>query len=130
MNGQLLADLARANVSPSRLAEKRGVTLEAIAHWIDASENRRALEALRALADAQADLVISRSRAEAARRLLRIAGDRETPETARKACVDLLQMTPGEGGADRASEGAGGRDAVREVLESLGALAPNAERRA
>ena len=41
---------------------------------------------------AQAGLVISRSRGQAAKRLLRIAADMENPETARKACVDLLNV--------------------------------------
>ncbi|HBS29975.1 MAG TPA: hypothetical protein DEB06_11145 [Phycisphaerales bacterium] len=89
---------------------------------------------MQALADGRARLVVSRARADAAGALLALALDREDKELARKACVDLLKLDPGEapappafgpggpggpGGApDSAAMDAG---AVRSLLEKLGA---------
>jgi len=121
MTEDLLADLSRAVVTPATLAAKRGLTLRQLAEEAASPENRRAMAALRDMADAQADLVISRARAKAARRLIRIAQDREAPETARKACVDLLSMAGGPAARDAGDRNSPAlHDEIRALLESAG----------
>jgi hypothetical protein len=115
----MLVDLANATSPPASLARKHSMPLQSLAQWSTTSCALPALHALRTLADAQASLVISRSRAQAAKRLLRIAADRENPETARKACIDLLNVKTVAEVLPRAA--AQGMSPVehRSVLESL-----------
>lgn len=122
---QLLADLTSGALTAGRVAARSGMTLRELAQWAAAPQNAGALDALRALADARSALVIGAARAKAARSLLRIAADREHPETARKACVDLLSVRPpipAPAEAPRAEPGARGADdrALRSILEKLG----------
>lgn len=132
MTDELLADLVTAVATPGALASKRGLTLRDLARWAADPENRATLDALRSLADAQAGLVISRARGQAARRLLLIARNKEAPETARKACVDLLGLQSPDGGAsDADAPGASAwQDEIRAMLEAAGAPAPTMEGRA
>lgn len=121
MSDELLADLVGSRTTARTTAEKRGLTLRELARWATDSENRAALAALQELADAQAGLVISRARAEAARRLLLIAKQKDAPETARKACVDLLGLA-GPGRADATGPDASALHAeIRAFLEAAGA---------
>ena len=122
MSGELLADLTRAALTPAGLAARHNLSLRELAAWFAEPDTRAALNAVCALADAQASLVISRARARAARRLLRIAANPESPETARKACVDLLNLPTGAPQRDDEFS-ANPHDAVRAVLGALDALA-------
>ena len=122
---RLLKDLTSGALTAGRVAERSGMTLRELAQWSASPQNAGALDALRALADARSALVIGAARAKAARSLLRIAADREHPETARKACVDLLSVRPPvpvPADAARAEPGAKAQDdrALRSVLEKLG----------
>ncbi|MFG0275082.1 MAG: hypothetical protein ACF8QF_08495 [Phycisphaerales bacterium] len=121
MSDDLLADVIGSRTTARTTAAKRGLTLRELARWASDAENRAAMAALQELADAQAGLVISRARAEAARRLLLIAKNKDAPETARKACVDLLGLA-GSGRPDAGSEDASALHAeIRAFLESAGA---------
>ncbi|MFG0258406.1 MAG: hypothetical protein ACF8GE_10935 [Phycisphaerales bacterium JB043] len=118
----LLVDLARASSTPSALARKHNMALQELAHWSSSSCALPALHALKTLADAQAGLIISRTRAQAAKRLLRIANDRENPETARKACIDLLNVKTASEAPPSAAAVLSSADhaGVLESLERLG----------
>jgi hypothetical protein len=50
------------------------------------------MERLRDLVALRAGLLAARARAEASESLWKLASDRSNPETARKACVDLLKL--------------------------------------
>jgi len=111
-----------------RVARDLGLSLVDLAAWARAPAGAAAIASLRRLADHRAALALSRARTDAAKALLRLARDRDAKETARKACVDLLRLTPDEpaptsppptGFADEelTPEEA---DAWREALEHIG----------
>jgi hypothetical protein len=128
----MLMDLARATSTPASLARKHKMALRSLAQWSSSSCAIPSLHALRTLADAQAGLVISRTRAQAARRLLRIANNDNNPETARKACIDLLNVKTAGDPVPRAQHGVitpADQASVLESLERLGsASAPRRPR--
>lgn len=90
---RLIRDLLDGNNDVVDLAEKYGVSADALAAWIAEPANQRCLAGLCTLADVQTQLMLSRWRHHAANRLIRYATDKESPASlARRACVDLLKL--------------------------------------
>ena len=90
----LLDDLVGADHDVLSLAQRHGLSLEALVDWAQRQATRRTVAGLCALADAQTQLLLSRYRLIAATRLIaHVTADAEAlpPEQVRKACVDLLK---------------------------------------
>ncbi|MEO0476340.1 MAG: hypothetical protein AAF085_10300 [Planctomycetota bacterium] len=93
-NDALIQDLARAEHDILSFAKAHGLSLHDLVDWAAEPKNRRLLSGLCVLADAQAQLLLSRYRLVAATRLIgQATAEDETmsPEQVRKACVDLLK---------------------------------------
>jgi hypothetical protein len=120
----LLNDLANAEHDVLSLAERHGLSLEALVAWSQRPETRRALAGLCVLADAQAQVLLSRYRLVAATRLItQVTAEANAlpPEQVRKACVDLLKTDLSRladfAPTDDADEDAD-LDALREALSA------------
>jgi len=120
----LLNDLANAEQDVLSLAERHGLSLEALVAWSQRPETRRALAGLCVLADAQAQVLLSRYRLVAATRLItQVTAEANAlpPEQVRKACVDLLKTDLSRladfAPTDDADEDAD-LDALREALSA------------
>ncbi len=90
----LLDDLAGAEHDVLSLAQRHGLSLDALVRWAQRSATRRTVAGLCALADAQTQLLLSRYRLIAATRLIaHVTADADAlpPEQVRRACVDLLK---------------------------------------
>lgn len=129
----LLEDLARADDPPHEIARRHGLSPAELTRWAATPEAARLIDETRRLADDRAAMAVSRARVAAAHALHRLALDAEHPETARKACVDLLKLEPRapapDGGAEEDDEpDASGRDAVRSLLERLESRIADEER--
>ena len=74
------------------IAARMNLSIEVFAQWAARSDIAALLLQLRRLTDQRAELIVSRARIAAAQALLRIAITPDGKETARKACVDLLNM--------------------------------------
>lgn len=117
----LLVDLCCADSGLGEIAAQHGVSVEGLARW--AGGRVALLERLRELVVLRGTLRTAWARAEAASSLQRLAMDRSNPETARKACVDLLRLRIDVGEVVRAAGGeVEERDeqTLRGVLERLG----------
>lgn len=121
----LLADLATGDDAPEAVAERHGMTLRDLAHWATRAPTIEFMRRVRRLTEERASLAIGRARLGAAHALRRLAEDAEHPETARKACVDLLKLDPAPppvppqaGPAPTERDEAG----VRRLLDRLDAL--------
>ena len=116
----LLLRVYEAKEDPRGVAEGFGMTLEELALWAGRERTMRALRGLRLVADMQTQLILSRYRLTAAAKLVQLAGQDESAETARRACVDLLkaELSFPEGEVGDAGEVAD----PREVLEALGRM--------
>ncbi len=68
------------------------LSLAEVARWGSTSAGGAAISSLQRLAQARSALAVARAKAEAAQALLELAQDEESKETARKACVDLLNL--------------------------------------
>src|SRR5690606_8465055 len=87
---KLIADLIAGKWGLEELAERHDITLEELARFVASGMTLRRLAALRQLADAQTQLMLSKHRQFAVAKLYELAqGD---GETARKACVDLMKL--------------------------------------
>lgn len=131
--GAVASELIDGEIGPIELAERSGLTLIELAQWASARNGARLLEGLARLAELRARMVIARYRATAAASLIEMATRNDGSETARKACVDLLRLTPDitpppsspDAGATNGGEPAGlpapSEAAILEALEALGA---------
>lgn len=90
----ILEDLLAPNANPKRIAKKHGVSYQELAQIIAAPETTGVMRAFGLLSDATASLTIGRARLRAIGSLRSISIDTENPESARKACVDLIKATP------------------------------------
>lgn len=90
---EIIADLLLAELDLIELAKKHGLEHEDLSRWVMKDENHRCLAGLCVLADFQTQLLLSRFRALAVTRLIRLANDEQDTDLARKACVDLLRIT-------------------------------------
>lgn len=131
-----LRALASGDSTLLELADDAGVDLDDLARTLTAesSPTRAALERLAEAHTLLLPAVLGRAKLIAARRLRELADDDDHPETARKACVDLLKISPATaiGAAPAAPRPANRADpdstiaaeahtAVRDLMESLGA---------
>lgn len=95
---RLVRDILEAQHDLVSLAERHGMSPEALAAWARAGETRACLSELCTLADLQTQLLLSRYRTLAATRLVRIAtadaatDSKQELDVARRACVDLLKL--------------------------------------
>ncbi|MFN3166029.1 MAG: hypothetical protein ACE37H_03080 [Phycisphaeraceae bacterium] len=123
----LLDDLASAEYDVLSLARRHGLSLDALIAWADRPETRRALSGLCVLADAQAQLLLSRYRLAAATRLIAqvtAEADALPAEQVRKACVDLLKIELSRA-TDLSLAGEADEDAEFEALRA--AMSPDAD---
>ena len=92
----LVRDILTAEHDLVTLLSTHDLEPRQVADWIAETDNRQLLLRLCALADIQTQLLLSRYRAVAADRLLRLAtleqGDAKEAEIARRACVDLIRL--------------------------------------
>lgn len=121
----VLNDLWREDLSLAEIAERHDVSLATLARWAAKDRNVRMMERLRDLVALRAGLLAARARAEASESLWKLASDRSNPETARKACVDLLKLEPDATPASSQAVSPERREATDEsvlcgLLEKLG----------
>lgn len=122
----LLDDLAIAEHDVLSLADRHGLSLDALIAWAQRPDTRRALAGLCVLADAQAQLLLSRYRLVAASRLIAqvtAEADALPAEQVRKACVDLLKTELSRAG-DLAPEEDAGEDAELDALREAMSMGP------
>lgn len=112
---EVVEDLCRDELGLAEVASRHGMTLMQLARWAGRTGNVWLLEALAELTARRSMLLAARARADAALALRRLAVDRKNPETARKACVDLLRMEVDASRVVRAASAEGGE---REAGES------------
>lgn len=114
----LLDDLAGAEQDILSLADRHGLTLEALVSWAQLPQTRRILSGLCVLADAQTQLLLSRYRLVAATRLIAqvtAEADALPPEQVRKACVDLLKTELSRAGELSPGDSAGEDDELEAL---------------
>lgn len=128
----IIEDMARGDQSPLQIAQRHGITLAQLTSWASRQTTAKQLGQVRRLADERAALVVSSARVAAAHALRGLALDAEHPETARRACIDLLKLDsrPVEHEAKapepRADITAESRDAIRALLEHMESRAEDA----
>lgn len=115
----LLRAVYEAERDPRGVAEAFGLTLEELAQWAGRERTMRALRGLRLVADMQTQLILSRYRLTAAAKLVQLAGQDDSGELARKACVDLLKTELSFPGTDATADGEGGEVDEAKVLAVL-----------
>ena len=76
----------------AELGERHGMSPQDLARWAARPRAAAAIQEQRWFAQQRAQLIIANGKAEAARALVNLARSAEHPETARKACIDLLRM--------------------------------------
>lgn len=118
---QLLLRVYEAREDPLAVAEAFDLSLEELATWAGRDRTMRSLRGLRLVADMQTQLILSRYRLTAAAKLLQLASQEESSETARKACVDLLKTELTFPEADAANEPGAAVD-EHNVLKALAEL--------
>ena len=111
----------------AELGARHGMSPQDLARWAARPRAAAAIQEQRWFAQQRAQLIIANGKAEAARALVQLARSAEHPETARKACIDLLRMedviaggpsdTEQDARAGRADISAGD---VRKALEEMG----------
>lgn len=121
---ELVSALTGEEDGVEEVAARMGVTLGALVARLESAEVMSMLSGVCRAGHERAELVISRARAAAARRLLELARDGSNPETSRKACVDLLKHRPSPATGDAAAHvnedelDAGTVGALREWIKS------------
>lgn len=123
----LIRDLLEAQADVVSIAQRHGMTVEALAAWADRPGVRRALLGMCRLADLQAQLLVSRYRLVAVTRLIGQAtqsgdaGDGVNAEGARRACADLLKAElvddTASGGGEEADEEEAAWGELRAALD-------------
>lgn len=89
----VLNRLISASLGPlTRVQKTIDMSLEQIADWIAEPYNRRQIANLVTLLDAQSQLLICQHRVIAVARLADVASKATSPETVRRACIDLLKI--------------------------------------
>lgn len=91
---KLIAQMLEGSIGPiTRLSEALDMTLEGVARWMGRYENRRNVTNLVRLLDAQTQLLASQHRLYAVARLAEVTrNEKASPETVRRACVDMLKI--------------------------------------
>ncbi|MCA9306752.1 MAG: hypothetical protein R3B46_14415 [Phycisphaerales bacterium] len=121
----LLEDLARGDQSPGQIAKRHNMTVAQLTRWATSPSAAERIENARRLANERAALAVAVARVAAASALHRWALNTEHPETARRACVDLLKLdqhppadepAPQPEPADLSAES---REAIRAALEHI-----------
>lgn len=119
---KLIEQITHGDRETLELAEDNNLALERLGAWAVQPGTVRALAGLAFLADMRAQMLLSRYRANAAIRLIKIATDNEPTELSRKACVDLLKadLKVFNRDAEREIEEAVDEAAMIRALEELG----------
>lgn len=91
-DADILRELFSNSLELEPLAHCLGIGVRDLANWADRPDTAALLTGVRRLSDERAELIVSRARTGAAHRLLELAQADDNPETARKACVDLLRL--------------------------------------
>jgi hypothetical protein len=126
----VLSDLLAGPADLRRLARKHRITLEELVRLLASPETSTALRVFTLAGDATAAIAIGRARISAIAALRAISRDTENPESARKACVDLIKTAPAPLASPHHphpdSAPTGRLDAATEdlILQALAALAP------
>ncbi|HYE01769.1 MAG TPA: hypothetical protein VD963_00900 [Phycisphaerales bacterium] len=115
---RLVAELAAGVTDLAEAARRAGASALELAWWCAGTEAEGVLRELVRAGEQRSALLVAHARAEAAGRLMELARSEEHPETARKACVDLLKLAPPDPGARGAREAdeAGGT-ALRDLAQ-------------
>lgn len=125
----LIDDLFDGRPGLRAIAARHGVSLRDLASWMDDPECAASVGALLRLAEARTGMIVGRARSAAAKSLGRLALNHDSPETARKACVDLLKLDglPAIATPDAGAPGMSEADdaALRGLLQQLGEAAAN-----
>ena len=119
----IVEDLSVGETGLAEIAARHNLNVASLARWAARPQSLRLLEQARDLSLLRATLVAARARTEAALSLRRVALDHQNPETARKACADLLRLCaqPDEIRADFPRfEPENREDAIRRLMERLG----------
>lgn len=119
----IVEDLSVGEHGLAEIAARHSMNVASLARWAARPRNVLLLEQARDLSVLRATLVAARARTDAALSLRRVALDRDNPETARKACVDLLRLCaqPDEIRAPNPDfPSAEDENALRGLLEKLG----------
>jgi hypothetical protein len=95
----LIASLFSDTLALEDLARAHGLSLRALIAWAERRDITCLRRSMRELADDRADLIVSRARTAAAHKLKSFVERKETDETTRKACVDLLRLRSAQGAA-------------------------------
>ena len=90
----MLGDLLAAPTDLRRLARKHRITLDELGRILASPETSTALRVFTMAGDATAAIAIGRARINAIAALRAISRDADNPESARKACVDLIKTAP------------------------------------
>ncbi len=90
----LIASLADQSINLTDLAEEQSISPATLLRWCASDTARKRFERHAAIYARAAQLALSRASAHAAHALLKLALDNAAPETARKACVDLIKLAP------------------------------------
>jgi hypothetical protein len=89
----LLDKLVASALGPlNRVQETVNFTLDEVTAWIARPVNRKRIARLITLLDAQTQLLVCQHRLLAVARLVEVAHKAESPETARRACANLLRI--------------------------------------
>jgi hypothetical protein len=90
---RLLEHLVQGTLGPlSRLTEAIDLTLDQIIEWMAKPQNQQRIGHLATLLNAQAQLLACQCRIAAIAKLAEITQTSDKPETARRACMDLLKV--------------------------------------
>ncbi len=114
-------DLCRPELSLADVGARHDLSPASLARWAACDANARLLHDLATLIERRSRVLTARARERALRSLLRLASDEDHAETARKACVDLLnlELPPA---ASPCADGPTDADpaALHDLLERLG----------
>ncbi len=133
----LLAAMADPDLSTDQVAERADGSLPELRRRAETDRTVEAMDALVAVNERRARLILAVSRLDALRTLRRLMIDDGPAETARKAAVDVLSLRWGAAGEPAKGKGAAGvlemdpgrADAVRDLLDRLDELAREEEDR-
>jgi hypothetical protein len=130
---ELIASMADAELTTDQVAACARGSIAELRRRAESERASAAMDALIAVNERRARLILAASRLEALRTLRRLMGEDEPKETSRKAAVDVLSLRWGAPAAP-ARRGASidepaGADDVRGLLERLDELAREEEAR-
>jgi len=93
LSDELLRRMLSGTLGPlENLSEAIGTTLDEVSGWMANHKNRRKVTNLITLLDVQSQLLAGQHRVYAIAKLVQLIHDDAPPETARRACADLLKL--------------------------------------